>query len=78
MLGILYSLSISRRYNVAYFVLLQEAVVLPPYIALAIRPKPDVWKYVQVNTRDLSTRQLTTSEYLQLKECIVDKNGMEL
>ncbi|KAH9288375.1 hypothetical protein KI387_032492, partial [Taxus chinensis] len=50
----------------------QEAVIVPPFIGLAVRPKPGIWEYVRVNVDDLSIGQLTVAEYLQLKECLVD------
>ncbi|KAK4482158.1 hypothetical protein RD792_009299 [Penstemon davidsonii] len=50
----------------------QEAIVLPPFVALAIRPRPGVWEYVRVNVYELSVEQLTVSEYLHFKEELVD------
>ncbi|KAJ8623252.1 hypothetical protein MRB53_031781 [Persea americana] len=51
----------------------QEAVILPPFVAIAIRPRPGVWEYVRVNIHQLSVEQLTVSEYLQFKEELVGK-----
>ncbi|KAG7559532.1 Glycosyl transferase family 1 [Arabidopsis thaliana x Arabidopsis arenosa] len=55
----------------------QEAIVLPPLVALAVRPRPGVWEYVRVNLHDLVVDELQASEYLQFKEELVDgiKNG---
>lgn len=50
----------------------QEAIVLPPFVALAIRPRPGVWEFVRVNVYELSVDQLTVSEYLSFKEELVD------
>ncbi|KAL3531498.1 hypothetical protein ACH5RR_010820 [Cinchona calisaya] len=50
----------------------QEAIVLPPFVAIAVRPRPGVWEYVRVNVHDLSVDQLTISEYLRFKEELVD------
>ncbi|KAK6941031.1 Glycosyl transferase, family 1 [Dillenia turbinata] len=50
----------------------QEAIVLPPFVAIAIRPRPGVWEYVRVNVYELSVEQLTVSEYLSFKEELVD------
>ncbi|THU70226.1 hypothetical protein C4D60_Mb08t22780 [Musa balbisiana] len=50
----------------------QEAIVLPPFVAIAIRPRPGVWEYVRVNVYELSVEQLSVSEYLQFKEELVD------
>ncbi|CAN0889053.1 Sucrose synthase 2 [Linum grandiflorum] len=49
-----------------------EAIVLPPFVAIAVRPRPGVWEYVRVNVHELSVDQLTISEYLQFKEELVD------
>ncbi|MCI40613.1 sucrose synthase-like, partial [Trifolium medium] len=27
----------------------QEAIVLPPFVALAVRPRPGVWEYLKVD-----------------------------
>ncbi|KAG9459442.1 hypothetical protein H6P81_003950 [Aristolochia fimbriata] len=50
----------------------QEAIVLPPFVAIAVRPRPGVWEYVRVNVYELSVEQLTVSEYLKFKEELVD------
>ncbi|RZC91663.1 hypothetical protein C5167_027731 [Papaver somniferum] len=50
----------------------QEAIVLPPWIALAVRPRPGVWEYIRVNVDALATEELTASEYLQFKEHLVN------
>jgi sucrose synthase len=54
------------------FILLQEAIVLPPFVAIAVRPRPGVWEYVRVNVYELSVEQLSISEYLRFKEELVD------
>ncbi|XP_030946375.1 sucrose synthase 3 [Quercus lobata] len=50
----------------------QEAIILPPFVAIAIRPRPGVWEYVRVNVYELSVEQLDVSEYLHFKETLVD------
>ncbi|ERN00657.1 hypothetical protein AMTRI_Chr13g117070 [Amborella trichopoda] len=50
----------------------QEAIVLPPWVALAVRPRPGVWEYVRVNVHELVVEQLTVPEYLRFKEELVD------
>nr|AFS17278.1 sucrose synthase 2 [Amaranthus hypochondriacus] len=50
----------------------QEAIVVPPFVAIAIRPRPGVWEYVRVNVYELNVEQLTVSEYLRFKEQLVD------
>ncbi|GAA0150811.1 hypothetical protein LIER_09666 [Lithospermum erythrorhizon] len=57
--------------------LAQEAIVLPPFVAIAIRPRPGVWEYVRVNVHELSVEQLTVSEYLKFKEELVDGQSEE-
>ncbi|XP_028118128.1 sucrose synthase 2-like [Camellia sinensis] len=51
---------------------LQEAIVLPPFVAITIRPRPGVWEYVRVNVYELSVEQLSVSKYLCFKEELVD------
>ncbi|XP_010038238.2 sucrose synthase 2 isoform X2 [Eucalyptus grandis] len=50
----------------------QEAIVLPPFVAVAVRPTPGVWEYVRINVNELSVDELTVSEYLRFKEELVD------
>ncbi|GLU08416.1 hypothetical protein SLE2022_253300 [Rubroshorea leprosula] len=50
----------------------QEAIVMPPFVALAIRPRPGVWEYIRVNVYELSVDNLTIAEYLRFKEELVD------
>uniref|UniRef100_A0A2N9HD07 Sucrose synthase n=1 Tax=Fagus sylvatica TaxID=28930 RepID=A0A2N9HD07_FAGSY len=47
---------------------IQEALVLPGSIALAIRPKPGVWEYVSVP----AFQPMTPAEFLQFKEEVID------
>ncbi|CAN6470266.1 unnamed protein product [Victoria cruziana] len=49
----------------------QEAIVLPPWVALAVRPRPGVWEYVRVNVHELIVEQLSIPEYLRFKEELV-------
>ncbi|XP_010269598.1 PREDICTED: sucrose synthase 2 [Nelumbo nucifera] len=49
----------------------QEAIVLPPFVAIAVRPRPGVWEYVRVNVYELTVEQLNVSEYLHFKEQLV-------
>ncbi|CAJ1963345.1 unnamed protein product [Sphenostylis stenocarpa] len=50
----------------------QEAIVLPPFVSIALRPRPGVWEYVRVNAFELSVDSLSVAEYLQFKEELVD------
>ncbi|KAL8150798.1 hypothetical protein V2J09_020606 [Rumex salicifolius] len=50
----------------------QEAIVLPPWVALAVRPRPGVWDYIKVNTKALGVEILTAAEFLHMKEELVD------
>ena len=52
----------------------QEAIVIPPWIALAIRPRPGVWEYLRINVSQLGVEELSVPEYLQFKEQLVDGN----
>lgn len=51
---------------------MQEAIVIPPWVALAIRPRPGVWEHVRVNISELAVEELTVPEYLHFKEELVD------
>ena len=46
--------------------------MLPPWVALAIRPRPGVWDYIRVNVNELAVEELSVSEYLTFKEQLVD------
>ncbi|KAJ9543116.1 hypothetical protein OSB04_022823 [Centaurea solstitialis] len=50
----------------------QEGIILPPYVALAVRPRPGVWEFLRLNVNELSVEQLTVTEYLIFKEELVD------
>ncbi|KAH7655337.1 sucrose synthase protein [Dioscorea alata] len=51
----------------------QEAIVIPPWVALAIRPRPGVWEYVRVNVNEMAIEELSVPEYLEFKEQLVDE-----
>ncbi|KAI3808311.1 hypothetical protein L1987_24260 [Smallanthus sonchifolius] len=51
----------------------QEAAVVPPYVAFAIRPNPGFWEFVKVNCNDLSVDGITSTDYLKFKEMITDE-----
>ncbi|KAM3360776.1 sucrose synthase [Capsicum galapagoense] len=53
----------------------QEAVIVPPRLALAVRPRPGVWEYLSLNLKTRKVAELTVPEYLQLKENVVDESG---
>ncbi|XXG40669.1 hypothetical protein AAC387_Pa01g1331 [Persea americana] len=52
----------------------QEAIVSPPWVAIAVRPRPGVWEYVRVNVTELAVEDLTIPEYLKFKEELVDES----
>ncbi|KAG8378645.1 hypothetical protein BUALT_Bualt07G0006900 [Buddleja alternifolia] len=52
----------------------QEAAVVPPYVAFAIRHNPGVWDYVKVHADNLSVDIITSTDYLKFKERIFDEN----
>ncbi|KDD76488.1 sucrose synthase [Helicosporidium sp. ATCC 50920] len=49
----------------------QEAVVLPPRIAFALRPTIGEWCYICVDIDSMQVKELTSSSYLALKERLV-------
>jgi hypothetical protein len=51
-----------------FFCLLQEAIVLPPWVGFATRPRPGIWEYLRVNVEELVVEELSVSEYLGFKE----------
>jgi len=51
----------------------QEAIVIAPWVALAIRPRPGIWDYVRVNVSELAVEELTVAEYLKFKESLVEE-----
>ena len=53
---------------------MQEAVVVPPYVAFAVRPNPGFWEFVKVNSENLHVDAINVSEYLKFKEMIFDQN----
>ncbi|XP_057430481.1 sucrose synthase 2 isoform X1 [Lotus japonicus] len=50
----------------------KEAIVLPPLVSIALRPRPGVWEYIRVNAFELNVDNLSVSEYLRFKEELVD------
>ncbi|KAI3982981.1 hypothetical protein MKX01_010464 [Papaver californicum] len=51
----------------------QEAAVVPPYVAFAVRPNPGFWEFVKVSSDDLAVEGITVGEYLKFKEMIFDE-----
>jgi len=54
------------------FLLSQQAIVLPPFVSIALRPRPGVWDYFSINAFELSVDSLNVAEYLRVKEELVD------
>ncbi|XP_047946933.1 sucrose synthase 7-like [Salvia hispanica] len=52
----------------------QEAAVVPPYVAFAVRHNPGIWDYVKVEADSLSVEIITSTDYLKFKEMIYDEN----
>lgn len=46
--------------------------MLPPFVALAVRPRPGVWEYLRVNVHMLVVDELRPAEYLRFKEELVE------
>lgn len=55
-------------------VILQDAIVIPPHVAFALRPNPGIWEFAKVNSDDLSVESISATEYLKFKEMVVDEN----
>ena len=49
----------------------QEAVVVPPCVGIALRPTAGRWVYVRLCSATLRCDELTTAEYLGMKETLV-------
>ncbi|KAG8386565.1 hypothetical protein BUALT_Bualt03G0161600 [Buddleja alternifolia] len=61
----------------------QEAVVISPGVALAVRLRPGVWEYILLNLDgddELTVTQLTVTQYLEFKERVLEdpRKGLEL
>ncbi|KAL5995783.1 SAGA histone acetylase and TREX-2 complexes component [Asimina triloba] len=52
----------------------EEAIVSPPWVAMAVRPRPGVWEYIRINVNELAVEELTIPEYLKFKEDLVDES----
>ncbi|KAL8547789.1 hypothetical protein ACS0TY_007212 [Phlomoides rotata] len=52
----------------------QEAAVVPPNVAFAIRHNPGIWDYVKVDSESLSVDIITSTDYLKFKEMVIDEN----
>ncbi|KAF6164794.1 hypothetical protein GIB67_002450 [Kingdonia uniflora] len=52
----------------------QEVIVLSPWVAFAVRPRPGVWEYIRVNINALASEEMTPSEYLKFKEELVNES----
>ena len=46
----------------------QEAVVHEPFISFAVRARVGRWQYVHVNTEEMHSRELSVTEFLDIKE----------
>ncbi len=46
----------------------QEAIVNEPFICFAVRARVGRWKYVQVNTEEMHCRELSVTEFLDIRE----------
>ncbi|KAL2902384.1 U4/U6 small nuclear ribonucleoprotein Prp31-like protein [Bienertia sinuspersici] len=51
---------------------MKEAIVLPPWITLAVRLRPGVWEYIRVNVDALAVEELNPYQFLHVKEELVD------
>ena len=46
----------------------QEAVIDEPFICLAVRERVGRWHYIQIHTEEMHSRELTGTEFLEIKE----------
>lgn len=53
---------------------MQEAAVVPPYVAFAVRHNPGCWDYFKVNAGNLAVEGITPKQYLIFKELVFDEN----
>ncbi|CAI7736196.1 unnamed protein product [Closterium sp. NIES-53] len=53
----------------------QEAVVVSPWVALAVRVRPGEWQHVKINAEEVLVQAMTVPEYLAFKELLVSSNG---
>lgn len=53
----------------------QEAIVMPPWVALAVRLRPGVWEYVRINVDSLLVEHLTVPRYLHFKEQLANETS---
>ncbi|GMY12777.1 Sucrose synthase 5 [Fagus crenata] len=51
----------------------QEAIVVPPHVAFAVRQNPGFWEFVKVSADDLSVEGITTTDFLKFKEMVYDE-----
>jgi sucrose synthase len=56
----------------------QEAALSPPWLLLALRPRPGSWQFVRVHAETLDFEEIGVSDYLDFKERIVDGRPQEL
>ncbi|XP_024385951.1 sucrose synthase 2 [Physcomitrium patens] len=54
----------------------QEAIVLPPWLGLAVRPRPGIWEYLRINVEELILEELSVSEYLGFKEQLANSTDV--
>ncbi|KAK3438590.1 hypothetical protein EUGRSUZ_C03207, partial [Eucalyptus grandis] len=51
---------------------IQEAIVSPPWVALAVRLGPGVWEHIRVNVTALALQKLKVAQYLRFKKELAD------
>lgn len=49
----------------------QEAVVVPPRVAFALRPTMGEWYYMRISVDDMRVEEMTAAHYLAFKEKLV-------
>ncbi|KAI3772746.1 hypothetical protein L6452_03939 [Arctium lappa] len=54
-----------------------EAIVLPPWVVLAIRLRPGVWEYVRIDVNTLIVEELSIPQYLRFKEELINGSSKD-
>ena len=60
--------------TVLFSLYMQDAAVVPPYVAFSVRPNPGFSEFVKVNADDLAVDGISVTEFLKFKEMIYDEN----
>ncbi|RZC80026.1 hypothetical protein C5167_042602 [Papaver somniferum] len=65
----------NRWCNWRSFTICAGSYHLPPWVALAARPRLGVWHYIHGNVDAMATEVLTASEYVQFRKELVNRRA---